>query len=270
MKKNVSFGVLLSLICVFAAAPSSASQMGQIAIFTESVGWTTVQTANAQAQIIIDDLRLTREIEVLGDAEIGAFAKENTNDGDLDIIITFGYFPVSLYTPGNAQADGSVGEEFLEGGNMFLNTADYIFYVTQGGGATGDVGLKNMTDSTFDLWTDGVSTSPTEDGEKYTPSLIASSAPRCFQISQINANSDWELEVAFGDDGGANADPAVIYNTDYGGRVGIFFQVSNDAMPRGQVVTEILDNWLSEKVSRISVEPADKLSVTWGRVKQSF
>jgi hypothetical protein len=48
------------------------------------------------------------------------------------MMIIFGYFPVSLYTPGNAQADDSLGELFLEGGDMILNTADYIFYVTEG------------------------------------------------------------------------------------------------------------------------------------------
>jgi hypothetical protein len=269
MRKCIVF-ISLPVLLLLAATTCLATNMGQIAIFTESVGWTNVGTANAQAQKIISDLRLTREIEILGDKAIGDFAQANTDDGELDIIITFGYFPVSLYAPGNGEADDSVGELFLEGGNMFINTADYIFYVTLGGGANADTGLKNMTDSNFDLWTDGVSTEPTEDGKEYTPSLIATSAPRCFRVSQIEANPEWELEVAFGDDGGANADPAVIHNTDYDGRVAIVFQVSNDAMPRGEVITEMLNNWLSEKVEAQAVEPVDKLSVTWGKVKQSL
>jgi hypothetical protein len=77
------------------------------------------------------------------------------------------------------------------------------------------------------------------------------------------------LEVAFGDDGGSNVDPAIIRNTDYDGRVGIVLQVSA-VTPKGEVFTEILNNWLPEVVEAESVEPVDKLSVTWGEVKRSF
>jgi len=263
--------LLLFALFVFAATTCFAETMGQIAIFTEAVGWTTVAHANAQAQMIKDDLRITRDIQILGDKEIAAFAEQNTDDGEIDIIITFGYFPANLYAPGNGEADDSVGELFLEGGNMLINSCDYIFYVTQGGAANGDVALKNITDSIFDLWTDGIVTAPTEDGKKYTPSLPKSiTAPRAFHINQVEADDEWELEVAFADDGGSSADPAVIRNTEYGGRVGIVFHVSNDAMPRGAVMTEMLDNWLAEKVERIAVDSADKLSVTWGKVKDGF
>ena len=65
------------------------------------------------------------------------FAKKRTGNTQLDIIITFGYFPVSLYEPGNTQKEESIAEKFLEGGDIFMNTADYIFYVTKGGGKNG-------------------------------------------------------------------------------------------------------------------------------------
>ena len=61
-----------------------------------------------------------------------------------------GTLPVSLYKPGNVEQEDSIAEKFLEGGDMFVNTADYIFYVTQGGGKNGDKGLKTITDSNFD------------------------------------------------------------------------------------------------------------------------
>ena len=261
--------IFMAVMCLILVTASQAQKMGQIAIFTESVGWTDVGTANAQAQIILDNLKITKSVEKLGDAAIGDWAKKNTKDGEMDIIITFGYFPVSLYTPGNAQANNSVGELFLEGGNMILNTADYIFYVTQGGGANGDAGLKNMTDSTFDMWTDGNVCQPTDDGKKFTPSLPASfTAPRSFKISQVEANPEWELEVAFGSNGVDNADPAIIYNTKYGGRVGIFFQVSDNNMPRGKIVVEMLDNWLSKQIKAQAVDSVEKLSTAWGKVKQ--
>ena len=271
LKKSISFGVLLATVFVFSTVTWSASkQIGEVAIFTEAVGWTDVGTANAQTQIIINKLKITKKVEILNDKAIGEFATEKTKDDKVDIIITFGYFPVSLYTPGNGQANDSVGEKFLEAGNMFINTADYIFYVTQGGGANGDTGLKNMTDSTFDLWTDGSTTNPTEDGKKYTPSLIGFTAPRCFKTEQVDADKDWEMEAVFGSNGATHADPAVIRNKEYGGRVCIVFHVSNNAMPRGEVITEILNNWLSEKLGVESIEPADKLPITWSEIKSKF
>jgi hypothetical protein len=86
----------------------------------------------------------------------------------------------------------------------------------------------------------------------------------------VDADKDWEMEVIFGSDGGTHADPAVIINKDYGGRVCIVYQVSNDAMPRGGVITEILNNWLAEKLGVESVEPTGKLPVTWSEIKRSF
>lgn len=263
------FVFLVSLFMVFAAASCLAAEMGQIGIFTEAVSWTDVGTANAVAQKIIADLKLTRDIEILGDKAIGDFAEANTGDGDLDIIITFGYFPVSLYTPGNGERDDSVAELFLEDGNMFINTADWIFYVTQGGGANGAAGLQNITDSTFDMGADGNRNEPTDDGKKYTPSLPDSyEAVRVFKTGQVEANDEWEVEVVFGENGPL-ADPAVIHNLEYDGRVAIVFQIGG-VQPRAEVIIEMLDNWLSTIVKPDPVELLDKLSVTWAEVKHGL
>ena len=132
LKKSISFGISLFAIFVFVATTWPASTIGDIAIFTEAVSWTDVGTANAAAEMIIDELKLTKNIEIMNDKAIGEFAKEKTENDKLDIIITFRYFPVSLYKPGNGEPNDSVGEKFLEAGNMFINTADYIFYVTLG------------------------------------------------------------------------------------------------------------------------------------------
>lgn len=193
----------------------SLAQIDKVAIFNESVGWTDVDTALAATDIILAGVTKANDVTVYDDAGMGDFAAANTADGNVDVIVLFGYVPVSLYTPGNAEADGSLFEMFLEGGDVILNTADYIFYVTEGGGANGDVGLKNMTDSNFDCWTDGVECTPTADGAKYTPSYEGHTAPRCLKLDQIEADADWELEVAFGSDGGNNVDPAIIRNVTY-------------------------------------------------------
>jgi hypothetical protein len=242
----------------------SFAQIDKIAIFNELVGWTTVGAAAEATDILLASVTSAADITIYDDAGMGAFAEDNTGDGNFDIIVTFGYWPVSLYTPGNEQADGSLGELFLEGGDVIMNSADYIFYVTEGGGANGDTGLKNMTDSNFDCWTDGAATEPTAEGASYTPSLEAFTTNRGFVIAQIEDDADWELEVAFGSDG-ATVDPAILRNLTYGGRVAIFFQVSNDALPRGAVVSEMIDNYLAGVTT--AVEPADKLAVTWGSIK---
>jgi len=267
MKKIISLNTLLSLFFVFVTIPFAVSQMGDIAIFTEQVSWTDVATANAAAQKIQNELKITKNVEILGDNAIGNFAEEKTGDGKLDIIITFGWFPTSLYPAGNAKEDGSIGELFLEDGNMFINTADYIFYVSNPN--NGDTGLKNMTDSTFDMWTDGTTTKPTEEGEKYTPSVVSFGAGRCFRGDQIDANEEWEIEAAFGSSGEVYVDPGVIHNVENDGRVAIVFQAGG-TLPRAEVMIEMLDNWLSERVEVEAVEPSDKLSTTWGEIKKSF
>jgi hypothetical protein len=119
------------------------------------------------------------------------------------------------------------------------------------------------------MWTDG-NNAPTADGKKYAPSMPASyAAARSFKISQIEANADWELEADFGDNGADYADPAVIHNTKYDGRVAIVFQ-NGDSMPRGQVIVEILDNWLSQIVKAQPVESEGKLPLTWGEIKRGI
>lgn len=244
-----------------------AEVIDKIAVFYESVGWIAADPAKKAGDAIVTAVAgKVNDVKVYNDADIGKFAKDNTNDGDVDLIITFGYFPVSLYTPGNAQADGSVGELFLEGGNMILNTADYIFYVTQGGGANGDTGLKNMTDSNFDLWTDGNTTVPTAAGLKYAPSLPKSiTAPRAFVLAQIADDPDWEVEIAFAENAdGTMADPVIIRNKTYGGRVGIVLQVSDDGLARDKIMPEIVKNYITDPTA---VKPADKTTTTWGQIK---
>lgn len=260
--------IIMALLMAFSSL--AFAQIDQIAIFNESVGWTDVATAKAATDAIIANVKTAKSIKIYNDAEMATFAKANTKDGNFDLMIIFGYFPVSLYTPGNAQKDDSVGELFIQGGDMILNTADYIFYVTQGGGANGDTGLKNMTNSNFDCWTDGNTCAPTADGKKYTPSLPATfNAPRAFKKAQVDEDPDWDVEVAFASgNNGANLDPVIIKNKKHGGRVGIFFQVSDNAMPRGAVTTEMINNFIAAAIGTgTAVKPGEKLTSTWGGIK---
>ena len=174
------------------------TRMGEIAIFNESVGWTNLAAAKADSEKILRT-KFARRVKDNNDKDIGTFAKKRTGNNQLDIIITFGYFPVSLYEPGNTQKEESIAEKFLEGGDIFMNTADYIFYVTKGGGKNGDAGLKTITDSNFDCWGDESPFAPTVDGKKYVPNLPANyKSTRPMKKSQIEADDNWEVEVSFG------------------------------------------------------------------------
>ena len=259
LKKHLIAVIFVAL--VFSSL--SWAQIDKVAIFNELVGWTTVESAAAATEIILSNVTKANDVAVYDDAGMGDFAAANTGDGNVDIIVLFGYVPVSLYAPGNAEPDGSLLELFLEGGDVILNTADYIFYVSSV--LNEAAGLTNMTDSNLDCWTADITNNPTADGEKYTPSYAGHNAPRSFKISQVEDDPDWELEVIFGTDGADQADPAIIRNLTYGGRVGIVMQVSDDAMPKGEVFAEIIENYLAGVIS--AVEPADKLAVTWGEIK---
>ena len=115
MKKISVFALVLSLCILAFDAESKNAQMGEVAIFNESVGWTNVGAAKEATEKI---LKTKLKAKVYGDKAIGDFAKKRTEDGALDIIITFGYFPVSLYEPGNIQKEESIAEKFLEGGDI--------------------------------------------------------------------------------------------------------------------------------------------------------
>ena len=243
-----------------------AASLGEVAIFTEFSGWIAQGTAKSEGDELKDLLKSPKKVEILTDKDIGKWAEDHTDNGAVDIIVTFGWFPTSLYTPGNADADGSVAEEFLEGGNIFLNTADYIFYVTQGGGANGEQGLKNMMDINADMWSGGTAIKPTDDGKKLTPSLDAFTSERTFKEAQIV--DPWEVEIVFGDNGAGFLDPCFVYDTETGGRIGIAFQEPNNGgLPRGEVMAEMIDNYLAEM---LPVDPGEKVATTWGQLKSKF
>ena len=245
------------------------TRMGEIAIFNESVGWTNLAAAKADSEKILRT-KFARRVKVYNDRDIGTFAKKRTGNTQLDIIITFGYFPVSLYEPGNTQKEESIAEKFLEGGDIFMNTADYIFYVTKGGGTNADTGLKTITDSNFDCWGGDEPFAPTADGKKYVPSLPADYiSQRPMKKSQIDADDNWEVEVSFGSNGGDNHDPVVVKSTKHGGRFVIVRQTPEAAPDRGNVIREILENYVNKRiVPALSVDKKDKLATIWAKSKK--
>jgi hypothetical protein len=269
-------GRLLSLCAILftlVATASSWAALGDVAIFSEGVGWISQANADAQRAIVFDGLKgvvpSVDEIVYQTDAEIGPWAESRIDDGVADVLIIFGWFPTTLYTPGNSQEDDSIAERFIYDGNIILNCADYIFYVTEGGGANGENGLKTIININADMWGNGTQITPTADGEEYTPTLEEFTSNRPFKSEQIV--DPWSVESAFGDNGAGFFDPGIIKLNDSSGRVGICMQEGNNGeLPRGQILIEMID-FISQQPDMTAdttpVEPAGKVAVTWGNIK---
>ncbi|RKU28732.1 hypothetical protein C6497_08205 [Candidatus Poribacteria bacterium] len=262
-----------TILFVFVATTSSWAGLGDVAIFSEATGWISKDNADIQRAIVFDNLK--DEVASVGDVvyktdeEIGPWAEDRIDDGKADIIIVFGWFPTTLYTPGNSQVDDSIAERFLYGGNIILNCADYAFYVTQGGGANGENGLKTIININADMWGGGTAITPTDDGEKYTPSLVNFTSERPFKADQIV--DPWSVEAKFGDNGDTFFDPGIIKLNDSSGRVGICMQEPNRGdLPRGQVLIEMISFISMQDDVATPVEPNGKTSTTWGTLKASW
>jgi hypothetical protein len=263
----ITFGYFLAI----ATTPilGVAAPLGEVAIFTEQFGWIAQGTAVSEGKELADLLKKPEDVVTLSDNDIGPWAEKRTDNGFSDIIVTFGSFPASLYPFANAKPEGSVAEKFLEGGNIFLNTADYIFYIVEGKGENGDTALKNMMDINVDMWADATAITPTDDGKKYTPSLGFFTAFRPFKEVQITA--PWEVEVVFGDNGAGLLEPAIVHDTETDGRIGIAFQEPNNAgLPRGEVFAEMIDGYLAEVLGAAAVDPNKKVTTTWAHIKSDF
>ena len=260
---------LIAIMVVALTFTSAFAGIDQIAIFNESVGWTTVAAAKEATDQILANVKAANSVKVLDQAGIADFIESTQADGTVDAIILFGYLPETVYTPGNTQADDSLIEKFIGGGNIVMNAADYIFYVTLGGGKNGDKGLKTITNSNFDCWgADADKFTPTAAGKKYVPSLPADyNSPRPMKLDQIEADENWEVEVAFGSaNDGKLLDPAVIKSTTHGGRFVVVRQTPAAAPDRGKVFSEIIDNFFGPTVA--PVDPVAKIATAWGNIKR--
>lgn len=265
--------VLVVVLLMVTCTMSSWAQLGDVAIFSENTGWISKDNADIQRAIVFENLKgavsSVGDVVYATDAEIGPWAEERIDDGVADVLIIFGWFPTTLYTPGNSQVDDSIAERFLYGGNIILNCADYIFYVTEGGGANGENGLKTIININADMWGDGTQITPTDVGVKYTPTLEDFTSNRPFKSEQIVP--PWSVEAAFGDNGAGFFDPGIIKLNDSSGRVGICMQEGNNGeLPRGQILIEMID-FISQQPDMTDVgtpvEAKGKAAVTWGDLK---
>ena len=100
-----------------------------IAMYTDETWWIPKELADEIGEQIKEAVEPhVKSIDFVSKADLPQWIQQNMGDGEIDIIILFGDFPETIYPAGNVQPDGSLAEQFLEDGNMYVNTADWIFY----------------------------------------------------------------------------------------------------------------------------------------------
>ena len=252
-------------------------------------GWISQEAAIANGEAIANDTDMKaifETINVYGDGDevgydsaLGLWMQEHTGNGQQDVFIAAsGTAPSAIYQFPNADPDGSNIENFVEDGNVFINVADWILYMSyEGGSRSADNGADGAA-NVFDIpgltfGARGGPSVPTEMGEKYIPSLVEFQSNRPWHLEQFEG-TDWEVTpFAISNDDENSADPAVAVNQTYGGIIAAMWQKAQPDWegddPRAAGVIEFIANWLVEngEITTTPVEAQDKVATTWGRIK---
>ena len=259
----------LVFVFVFAFAFCTMAMASDIAFYVgapNTDGWYDVATQTADVETIITGTgHLFKDIQQFDDNqfdEFGAWVDDNTDDGEMDIIWLNGCVPSVLYQFPNINPDGSRAEEWLDGGNMFINVGDWFAYCSYEGGSrqsdNGATGAANILDlsSGIIVSADNTSLTVTPTGQEYLPSLPDTVITyRPIVLSAVVA--PWEVAAVFastdGTDNGAQTDPVVIHNTETDGYVAFINQSAGSGPPgwlddRGLTCAEFINNWVNTVV----------------------
>ena len=296
MRNSLSLISLIILVIASFVAEAGLKPGGgsSLAIYSGSTndGWISQAAANANTDVIMNDARIKKlfgnitnfkDKDVTGEGSaLATWAKTHTGDGKPDVIITAcGTMPSALYPFPNKKPDDSIGENFVEAGNILINVADWIGYMSYEGGNrspnNGPSGAANI----FDI--KGLSfgarkgdMKPTAAGQKYIPSLKPFKSDRPWHVEQFK-DSDWDLTI-FAQADKDNADPAVAVSKQSGkdgkGIIAAMWQAAKpkwdiEPDPRGIGVVEFIANWLDEAAKlSTAVETENKLTTAWADIKQ--
>ena len=287
MKQFFLFSALS--LSLFALALTSASA-ADLAIYSgpTNPGWISQEAAIANAETIMNDDQMKaifESIENYGDGDevgydsaLGAWMQAHTGNGQQDVFIAAsGTAPSAVYQFPNADPDGSNIEAFVEDGNVFINVADWILYMSYEGGTrsanNGAEGAANVFDIPgLSFGNRGGPQVPTAEGEKYLPSLVEFQSDRPWHLEQFDG-TDWEVTpFAVSNDDPNSSDPAVAVNTTDGGIIAAMWQKAQPEWdgddPRASGVIEFIANWLMENGDIATpVEAQDKIATTWGKIK---
>ncbi len=278
----ITFTLFLSVTISFA---------GDLAIYSgpSNTGWISATAVEANTELVMNHpgvKSLFNSIENFGDGDdvgddspLAEWCKRHTGNGRQDVILlACGTTPSALYPFPNTKPDGSNVENFIDEGNIVINVADWIFYMSYEGGVrsaeNGAGGAANVFDIPgLDFNERGTGNqTPTDLGMKYIPSLKAFRSIRPWHVDQFN-NSNWDV-VVFAQEDDNNADPAVAISKEAGkdgnGMIAAMWQTAtpnwSGTDPRGIGVAEFIENWISENAT-LDVNANGKLSTTWGHLK---
>lgn len=259
--------IFLTVLALMALPLAHVFAAGEVAIYTGTVQWISTEAANEQAQICVDMLNDAGIANTWydSDADMDAVAdwmSSVTGDDGLDICVLYGDLPPTVYPDGNAQPDGTIAETFIEttDGDAIINHADYMFWGLAGRNEVG--GLQNMMDiEGITMWDDDTPMVVTDEGKSISPSLTDFASDRPFHIDELDG--DWAVEVSLAqNEAGTRADPIIVRDGNLGRLIPVI-QTSGGDEPKGAIAAEIIIYLMSTT----PVEPAAKLSTTWGDLK---
>ena len=292
LKQNsVTFSALVLLMTIGMITTGFASDL---ALYTgpTNPGWISDAAVAANAKVIKEDARIKKlfaDIKDFGDGDevgdnspLAKWVIAHTGNGQQDVLITAsGTCPSALYPFPNKKPDGSNVENFIEAGDVVINVADWIFYMSYEGGVrsadNGAAGAANVFDIPGLTFANrGGPQKPTDLGKKYIPSMNEFQSDRPWHLEQFE-KTDWDV-VVFAQADKTTADPAVAISKKPGkdgtGMIAALWQKASPVWPekvdiRGIGVVEFIDNWLTENgdIKAKAVNPQDKMATTWGRIK---
>jgi len=262
--KKYFFSLIVATLILALAGWALAFDVG----ISTQAGWFSQAAADAEMAVLSDAIKAKVSSVTLfpadKQADLATWVKNNTKDGDNDILILCGQLPNTIYAPGNTQKDDSLVELFLDSGNTVINTGDWMFYVVDGAGTNAAAGLETIMDIPgISMSDDNTPVVVTKDGKNYTPSLVDMTTDRPFHLDQLV--DPWKPLIIFAQNtAGTRADPCIVTNTATKGSIGIFFQTAGqDTDPRGKVMSEFILSYYSTT----PVSPAGSSATTWGAIK---
>jgi hypothetical protein len=284
MKNVLLVFVVAFAFCTTAVASDIAFYVGN----PNTDGWYTVDAMNADVDTIITEVgNLFKDVSTFDDNQFddfGAWVDERTDDGKMDIIWLNGCVPSVLYQFPNVNPDGSRAEEWLDGGNMFINVGDWFAYCSYEGGSrqadNGGTGAANILDlsSGIIVSADNTSLPVTAEGREYLPSLGDGDVISYRPIALSAVQAPWEVAAVFAGNA-SQADPLVIHNTETDAYVAFINQSAGGGPPgwlddRGLTCAEFIGNWVASQIGlagggnplarRPDPDDGAMLEQTWG------